>query len=126
VRDAIPPAEIARLNRASDALLVALAPIPGLEGFVPSKLFDCCAMGRPVVLAAVGESVRLTEDAGAAISVPPGDAAALADAVRRLRDDSKLAGELGARGREFAERNSREMGVETLDALARTVAAAPG
>jgi glycosyltransferase involved in cell wall biosynthesis len=125
VRDAIPPEDVARLTRASDALLVALAPIPGLEGFVPSKLFDCCAMGRPVVLAAVGESVRLTEEAGAAIAVPPGDATALADAVRKLRDDRKLAEDLGRRGREFAERNSRERGVETLDALVRGIAAAP-
>lgn len=125
VRDAIPPADVARLTRASDALLVALAPIPGLGGFVPSKLFDCCAMGRPVVLAAVGESVRLTEEASAAISVAPGDATALADAVRRLRDDRKLAAKLGARAREFAERNAREVGVETLDTLVRTIAAAP-
>jgi glycosyltransferase involved in cell wall biosynthesis len=125
VRDAIPPADVARLNRASDALLVALAPLPGLEGFVPSKLFDCCAVGRPVVLAAVGESVRLTEEAGAAVSVPPGDAEALAGAVRKLRDDEKLAAELGRAGREFAERNSREVGVETLDGLVRTIAGAP-
>jgi glycosyltransferase involved in cell wall biosynthesis len=125
VRDAIPPGDVARLTRASDALLVALAPMPGLEGFVPSKLFDCCAVGRPVVLAAVGESVRLTEESGAALTVPPGDATALADAVRRLRDDRKLAEQVGTAGREFAERNSREMGVEALDGLVRTIAAAP-
>jgi colanic acid biosynthesis glycosyl transferase WcaI len=122
VRDAIPPADVARLTRASDALLVALAPTPGLEGFVPSKLFDCCAVGRPVVLAAVGESVRLTEEAGAAISVPPGDAAALAGAVRKLRDDRNLSTELAARGREFAERNAREVGVDTLDRLVTSIA----
>jgi glycosyltransferase involved in cell wall biosynthesis len=125
VRDAIPPADVARLTRASDALLVALAPTPGLEGFVPSKLFDCCAVGRPVILAAVGESVRLTEEAGAAISVPPGDAGALAGAVRKLRDDGKLSTELATRGREFAERNAREVGVETLDRLVTSIASAP-
>jgi putative colanic acid biosynthesis glycosyltransferase WcaI len=125
VQDAIPPADVARLTRASDALLVALAPTPGLEGFVPSKLFDCCAVGQPVVLAAVGESVRLAEESGAALSVPPGDATALAEAVRKLRDDQKLAAELGRAGRQFAERNAREMGVERLDALVRTIATAP-
>jgi glycosyltransferase involved in cell wall biosynthesis len=125
VRDAIAPADVARLTRSSDALLVALAPMPGLEGFVPSKLFDCCAVGRPVVLAAVGESVRLAEDSGAVLSVPPGDATALADAVRKLRDDRSLSSELATRGREFAERNAREVGVEKLDALVRSIAA-PG
>jgi glycosyltransferase involved in cell wall biosynthesis len=83
-------------------------------------------VGRPVVLAAVGESVRLTEEADAAVTVPPGDAAALAEAVRRLRDDPTMSSGLAQRGREFAERNSREAGVEKLDALVRSVAAAPG
>jgi colanic acid biosynthesis glycosyl transferase WcaI len=82
-------------------------------------------MGRPVVLAAVGESVRLAEEAGAAVSVPPGDATALAGVVRKLRDDRKLAAELGKAGRDFAERNAREAGVETLDGLVRTIAASP-
>jgi hypothetical protein len=125
LREPVPPEDVARLTRASDALFVSLAAMPGLEGFVPSKLFDCCAVGRPVVLAATGESVRLGEEAGAALCVPPGDPAALAGAVQRLRDDQNLRAELGRLGREFAERNSRAVGVERLDALVRSIAA-PG
>src|SRR5204862_4011710 len=41
--------------RAADALLVPLAAKPELAKFVPSKLFDCCAIGRPVIVAAAGE-----------------------------------------------------------------------
>jgi glycosyltransferase involved in cell wall biosynthesis len=101
--------------RASDALLVSLAAMPGLDAFVPSKLFDCCAVARPVVLAAEGEVVRLAGDA--TVSVPPGDAEELAGAVRRLRDDSSGAEEIAGRGRSFAEANSRERGVERLEEL---------
>ena len=42
------PAVAARYLRAADALLVPLDAQPALRKFVPSKLFDCCAVGRPV------------------------------------------------------------------------------
>ena len=74
----VEPERAARYMRAADALLVSLDSQPALEKFVPSKLFDCCAVGRPVVLAAAGEAPRLATAADAALVVPPGDAEALA------------------------------------------------
>ena len=119
-REPVPPERAARLLRASDALLVSLA--PGFDGFVPSKLFDFCAMARPVVLASAGEAVNLAEEAEAAVCVPPADPDALAGAVRALAEDADLRDRLAARGREFAERNSREAGVAELERiLARVV-----
>ena len=93
------PPRAAELLRASDALLVSLGADPALRWFVPSKLFDFCALGRPVVLAAQGEAPRLAESAGAALEVPPGDPEALAAAVRRLRDEPALRERLGEAGR---------------------------
>ena len=55
----MPRERAAELLRASDALLVSLSPDPVLESFVPSKLFDFCALGRPVLVAANGEPQRL-------------------------------------------------------------------
>jgi glycosyltransferase involved in cell wall biosynthesis len=115
IREPIPPERAARLLRASDALLVSLA--PGFDGFVPSKLFDFCAMARPVVLASAGEAVQLAEDAEAALCVPPADPEALAAAVRALGEDTKLRERLERRGREFAERNSRDAGVAQLERI---------
>jgi glycosyltransferase involved in cell wall biosynthesis len=115
IREPIPPERAAHLLRASDALLVSLA--PGFDGFVPSKLFDFCAMARPVVLASKGEAVKLAEDAEAAICVPPADPDALAGAVRALAEDAGLRERLAQRGREFAERNSREAGVAQLERI---------
>ena len=51
-RPLMDPAPAAALLRCADALLVPLAARPELSKFVPSKLFDCCALGRPVLVAA--------------------------------------------------------------------------
>jgi colanic acid biosynthesis glycosyl transferase WcaI len=114
-REPVPLAEAARVLRACDALLVPLAPKPGLEGFVPSKLFDCAALGLPLIVCAQGEASELAEGAGAAIAVTPGDAEGLAEAVRSLGDDAALRERLGAGARAFGERNSRERGVELME-----------
>lgn len=103
-----------RCMRASDALLVPLDRQPELAKFVPSKLFDFCAVGRPVILAAGGEARRLALDAGAVLPVPPGDASALAAAVRDLKDNAVLRARLVALGQRFAAANLRENGVERL------------
>lgn len=120
--DAVPGPEAARLMRAADALLVPLADWPELGQFVPSKLFDSCAVGRPVIVAARGEAPRLAGDA--ALAVPPGDAEALAAAVRRLRDEPQLRGDLAERGRAFATEHQRELGGERVAKLLERLASA--
>jgi colanic acid biosynthesis glycosyl transferase WcaI len=122
-RDAVPQEEAARLMRASDALLVSVSAMPGLEGTVASKLYDCCAVGRPVIVSAGGETRRIVDGSGAALCVAPGDTEALAAAVRRLRNDDVLRQRLVERGRSFAEANSRERGVELLESVLREAAA---
>jgi colanic acid biosynthesis glycosyl transferase WcaI len=116
-RGLMEPERAAATLRACDALLVPLADKPELAKFIPSKLFDCCAIGRPLVVAAEGESRRLVHDAGAALTVPPEDPTALAEAIRRLRDDHALAGRLSEGARAFAAENLREKGVERLEEL---------
>ena len=111
----VQPSVAARYLRASDATLVSLAARPELAKFVPSKLFDCCAVGRPVILAAEGESRRLAEGAGAVYPVPPGDAAALSEAVRTLRDDAEMRRSLAERGRAFATEYLRENQIGALE-----------
>ncbi|MGH2980615.1 MAG: glycosyltransferase, partial [Solirubrobacterales bacterium] len=117
--DLVEPELAARYLRASDATLVPLAPRPELAKFVPSKLFDCCAVGRPVILAAAGEARQLADAAGAVRAVPPGDAEALARAVRELRDDPAAADRLGERGTSFAAEHLRERQIERLEQVLR-------
>ena len=118
--DPVQPEVAARYLRAADALLVPLDTQPALEKFVPSKLFDCCALGRPVIVAAAGEASRLASTADAALVVPPGDPQALADAVRALRSDTALRDRLAAAGRSFAAEYLRERQIERLEGVLKT------
>ena len=113
-REPVQPEEAAGLMRAADALLVSLGEAPELAKFVPSKLFDCCALGRPVVLAARGEAPRIAASRDAALTVEPGNPQALADAVRRVRDDAELRDRLIAAGPQLAGDYLRERTVERL------------
>jgi glycosyltransferase involved in cell wall biosynthesis len=109
------PPDAARHLRASDANLVPLGSAPALEKFVPSKLFDCCAVGRPVVLAAQGESRELAAPAGAVYPVAPGKPEQLAEALLELRADARLRARLSQAGRAFATEHLRERQVERLE-----------
>jgi len=53
---------------------------------VPHKLFECLAMGRPVVTRE-GPGVRSLFEEGEVVTVPPADPLALADAVRSLVEE---------------------------------------
>jgi glycosyltransferase involved in cell wall biosynthesis len=116
-RGLVQPDVAARYLRASDANLVSLGAQPELSKFVPSKLFDYCALGRPVILAAAGEPQRLAAAADAAIPIPPEDPDALVAALRKLHDQPALGRELGERGRGFAAQYLREVHVERLEAV---------
>ena len=113
----VPLEEVPQLLAASDVLLVTLAAHPTFADFVPSKLIDFMASGKPVLLAASGESARLLEAAGAGIAVEPEDPQALTDAARWLIEHPADAAAMGARGREFARGRLRSAQAERLEAL---------
>jgi glycosyltransferase involved in cell wall biosynthesis len=70
---------------------------------VPNKVYQCAASGRAIITAAT--PAMQTAFGDVLITVPPGDAPALADAVRNLRGDARL--KAGQRAREtFVERFS--------------------
>ena len=116
-RGLVEPDLAARYLRASDANLVSLGAQPELAKFVPSKLFDCCAIGRPVVLSAAGEPQRLAAEADAAVPIPPEDRDSLVEALRRLEADPELRESLSANGRRFAAGYLREDQVDRLESV---------
>ena len=113
----VPLEEMPQLLAASDVLLVTLAAHATFADFVPSKLIDFMASGKPVLLAAAGESARLLEAAGAGIAVAPEDPQALTDAARWLIDHPQEAAAMGARGRAFARNRLRGVQAARLEAL---------
>jgi glycosyltransferase involved in cell wall biosynthesis len=96
--------DMAEVLAASDCGIAILKPIPLYSTTYPNKVFDYMAAGRPVVLAIEGVIRKVVEEAHAGLAVPPGNAQALADAVRTLADDPSAARKMGYRGRTAVER----------------------
>jgi glycosyltransferase involved in cell wall biosynthesis len=92
---------------AADIHVVGLA--PGLAGYVvPSRLYGILAVGRPVIAAADPESetVHVVREIGCGIIVPPGRPELLARVIRDAHDGVYDLDEMGARGREWVEREA--------------------
>lgn len=99
-RERVPLDQAAEYMAASDALLVPLGNRPIYRKFIPSKLFDAMAVGRPILLSVDGEARDILDQAGAGIYYPAEDASELASAIRELMSSPEL-DKIGARGREF-------------------------
>jgi colanic acid biosynthesis glycosyl transferase WcaI len=92
---------------AADVHVVGLA--PGLAGYVvPSRLYGVLAVARPVIVAADAESetAQVVERVGCGIVVPPGRPELLARAIRDAHDGRYDLVEMGARGREWVQREA--------------------
>ncbi|HST25300.1 MAG TPA: glycosyltransferase [Gaiellaceae bacterium] len=77
---------------------------------IPNKAFQALACGTPLVTADTPAARELLVDGGSALLVPPGDAEALATAVRRLATDPELADKLSAGGlATYRERASEDV-----------------
>jgi glycosyltransferase involved in cell wall biosynthesis len=114
----LPKEELWRFYAALDCLVVPSLTTPRWKEQLGGTLLDGLAMGVPVVASASGGLPDALGDAG--ILVPEADAAALADALRRLRDDPALGARLAAVGR---ERFRREFAVPAYaDKIARALA----
>jgi glycosyltransferase involved in cell wall biosynthesis len=102
MRPSVPKAEVPGLYARADACLVPLRDVPLFDAFVPSKLFEVLAAGRPVIGAVRGEARAILERSGGALLVEPEDGPGIAAAVGRLRADPDLRTRLGETGRAFA------------------------
>ena len=106
-----------RLPAARPALAVARAPPTsttsgsrrGLAGYVvPSRLYGILSVGRPVLVSADAESetVRLVEEAGCGIVVPPGRPELVAGVIRDVVEGRLSLEGMGERGRAWVEREA--------------------
>ncbi len=122
----IPKTEMPAALAAADACIAILKPIEMYKTTYPNKVFDYLAAGRPVVNAIDGVIRTVVEQAGAGISVPPGDAAALAQAICALADDPSGRQEMGRRGRAYlAQHFDRGALANQLAALMESMVSPP-
>lgn len=123
----VPAAEASAHLRAADLLLVHLLPTPLTRIGIPQKVQAYLAAGRPVLLAGEGDAAELVQRSGGGVVCPPGDPAALAEAIRGVEAMSPRArAELGAAGRRFyREELAFERGVDRIEAAFRAALAQP-
>lgn len=97
--------------------LVCLRDLPLFKATMPSKTQAILACGLPVVVSAPGDVAALVSRSGAGEAVPPEDAQALADAIRRLAElDPEQLADLGNAGRDFYQSElSARVGAERLE-----------
>jgi glycosyltransferase involved in cell wall biosynthesis len=75
---------------------------------IPNKAFQALACGTPLITADTPAARELLTDGESALLIPPGDAEALAKALRRVAKDPALAQKLGAGGRAAYEEHGSE------------------
>jgi len=113
------PGLIARMD-------VAAAPYPASARhyFSPLKLYEYLALGRPVVASDIGQTAALLAPTGAGALVPPGDVAALADALHRIATDPQHRAGLTKRAADLGRRHDwTSNAARVIDLCARRVAA---
>jgi glycosyltransferase involved in cell wall biosynthesis len=107
------------------ALDVFALPSYANEG-VPQALLQAMLVGLPCVTTQIGSMAELAVDGSTALVVPPQDSAALAQALKRLIEDSDLRSKLGAAARSHcSETHSSERMLDRMEQLYREVARAP-
>ncbi|MCS3826470.1 glycosyltransferase involved in cell wall biosynthesis [Salinibacter ruber] len=103
--DRVPLEEAAAHMAASDALLVPLEDHEIYRQFIPSKLFDSMASGRPVLLSVDGEARSILEEAEGGLYYPAEDGEALAERIEWLVEHPEEGEKMGERGRAYAQEN---------------------
>lgn len=118
----VPLAQVQHFLQAADALLVHLTDDPLFRITVPSKTQAYLYAGRPILMGVAGDAADLVREAEAGYAFTPGDAAGLADAVRRLiADGPERRAQIGRNAREFYQaRLRRSKGIRaTVDLINR-------
>ena len=100
--------------------LADLTILPSFYEGLPLVAIESLAAGRPMVATAVDGTPEIVVDGETGLTVPPGDARALAQAICRLLGDPVLRGRLARRGREWVlERFSAEQQIRRTEILYR-------
>jgi glycosyltransferase involved in cell wall biosynthesis len=108
----VPRVRLEQLYRQAGCVVLASS----REG-LPNVLLEAMSFARPVVATPIAGVRDLVRDGENGLLVPPGDAPALASALRRLADDPALAARLGAAARATAEGFGWDMARARLEPL---------
>ena len=126
-RGAVPREEVPALYRTADVVLVPLRAVPLFRSFIPSKMFEILACGRPILASLEGEAAEILRASGAALVVPPEDVAAITAGLLRLADEPSLRTDLASHGHAYVARlfDRRLLASRYIEVLEAVVQACP-
>lgn len=117
-----PKAEAMAIMGKSNVLLIPLVDSDAFEMTVPSKVFDCMSVGRPIVGGLRGEGADILAESGANIVVPPENVEALSDGFVKMRKEwDERAGRALENVRIVKDRYTRKISVDVLEAALAAV-----
>jgi len=117
---ALGPTNHATVMAAWDGAMLGVVPSVGAETF-GNVVTEAMSRGRAVVASDVGGIPDIIEPEVSGLLVPPGDAAALLEAIQRVIDDSDLRTRLGTAARERSQQFSAKRVVPQFESLYRAV-----
>ena len=111
-----PKAEALAIMARAEVLLIPLVDSEAFEITVPSKVFDCMSLGRPIIASVRGEGAEILAESMANIVVPPEDIDALSDAFVRMRSEWEVRNEMAQENVYIVKgKYTREVSVEVLE-----------
>ncbi len=94
---------LARVESSDMVVLPSVVTSSGKMEGVPVALMEALALGTPVIASDLSGVGELIIDGETGLLVPPGNAAAIADAVQRISDDAAMRRRLARAGRDRVE-----------------------
>ncbi|MCR6691287.1 MAG: glycosyltransferase [archaeon YNP-LCB-003-016] len=98
--------EVAKLLSEADALILPLRDFGRPYLGISSKLYEYQAVGKPIICFANGQPAEYVKETRSGIVMKPGDYEALAKAIIWLKENPKLALEMGENGRRYVEKEA--------------------
>ena len=99
--DQQPRERIPAFLSAADLCLVLLKKTELFKTVIPTKMLECMACARPIILAVDGQARQILEEANAGVFIEPESAQALAQAIGQLKAKPERRESLGANGRDY-------------------------
>lgn len=97
--------KVVEFYRLADVCLVPLRDVPGLNSFIPSKMFEIMGCGKPIIAPLRGESADILTRSGAALVIPPENPVELVRAIKVLKSNPEKCRRMGQEGIAFVEKN---------------------
>ncbi len=117
--DSVPPAELPTLAARADIALGIFGTTEKTTRVVPNKVYQMLALGKPTITADTPALREMFTPGRNLVAIPPGNADALAEAIRTLIASPEQAAALGASGRArmLAEFTEPALGKRLLESL---------